>query len=148
MKAALDLALPLIARFEGLRLRPYLCAASVPTIGYGATRYLDGRAVTLADPPISREAAERLLQLSVERDYLPAVLQLCPGADTAERVAALVSFAFNVGTGALKTSTLRKRVNAQDWPGAVEQFLKWTRAGGRILPGLTARRNAEARLLE
>ena len=144
---ALRLALPLILQFEGLRLRPYLCSAGVPTIGVGATRYLDGRRVTLADPPITQAEAMAMLRESVRREYLPAVLRLCPGADTAPRVAALVSFAFNLGVGALRSSTLRRRVNAGDWPGAQRELLRWTRGGGRVLPGLALRRRAEAVLL-
>ena len=144
---ALKLALPLIIQFEGLRLRPYLCPAGVATIGVGATRYLDGSRVALTDQPINREAALVLLRESVAREYLPAVLRLCPGADTAQRIAALVSFAFNLGVGALASSTLRRRVNAGDWPGAQRELLRWVRGGGRVLPGLVLRRQAEAALL-
>ena len=144
---ALAIALPVILRFEGLRLRPYLCSAGVPTIGVGATRYLDGSRVALTDQPINREAALVLLRESVTREYLPAVLRLCPGADTAQRVAALVSFAFNLGVGALRGSTLRRRVNAGDWPGAQVEMRKWCFAGGRRLPGLVLRRQAEAAML-
>lgn len=144
---ALAIALPLILRFEGLRLRPYLCPAGIATVGAGATRYLDGRRVALTDPPITREAALVLLRESVACEYLPAVLRLCQGADTAPRVAALVSFAFNLGVGALRGSTLRRRVNAGDWPGARRELERWIRGGGRVLPGLVLRRRAEAALL-
>ena len=144
---ALAAALPLIMRFEGLRLRPYLCPAGVPTIGIGATRYLDGQRVSLSDPPITREAALVLLRESLVCDYLPAVLRLCQGADTPQRVAALLSFAFNLGVGALAGSTLRRRVNTGDWDGAKRELQRWTRGGGRVLPGLVLRRAAEAALL-
>jgi len=143
----LRLALPLILRFEGLRLRPYLCPAGVATIGAGATRYLDGHRVALTDPPITREAALVLLRDSAAREYVPAVLRLCPGADTAPRVAALVSFAFNLGVYALQASALRRRINAGDWPGAQAEMRRWVRGGGRVLPGLVLRRAAEAALL-
>lgn len=86
-------AAALARRFEGCYLRPYLCPAGVPTIGYGATYYEDGRRVTLADPPISKARAEALLLWMVRTKYLPAVLKLCPGADTPERLAALIDFA-------------------------------------------------------
>lgn len=144
---ALALALPLILRFEGLRLRPYLCSAGVPTIGVGATRYLDGRRVTLADPPITQAEAMAMLRESVRREYMPAVIELCPGADTPERIAALTSFAFNLGIGALRGSTLRRRVNAGDWPGARAEIQRWTRGGGRVLRGLVIRRAVEAAML-
>ena len=115
MNDALAIALPLIQRFEGLRLRPYLCPADIPTIGWGSTRYLNGRRVALTDAAISKEAADRLLLLTVERDYLPAVKSLCPGADTDGRIAALVSFAYNLGARRLQGSTLRRKVNENDW---------------------------------
>ena len=79
---ALRIALPLIESFDGFRSAPYLCSAGVPTIGFGSTRYADGRRVTMLDSPISQEQARELLKLTVERDYLPAVIRLCPGLDT------------------------------------------------------------------
>jgi lysozyme len=72
---------------------------------------------------------------------------LCPDLDKDERAAALISFAYNVGIGALESSTLRKRVNANDWLGAVEQIKRWDKAGGVVLKGLVRRREAEAALL-
>lgn len=144
---ALRIALPLIESFEGFRSAPYLCSAGVPTIGFGSTRYADGRRVTMLDSPISQEQARELLKLTVERDYLPAVIRLCPGLDTPRRVAAIVSFAYNLGTGALESSTLRKRINAGDWPAARTEIMRWVRAGGRVLPGLVKRREAEAALI-
>lgn len=144
---ALDQAASLCRAFEGLRLQPYLCPAGVGTIGYGSTRYADGRPVSLGDPPLSREAADRLLRLTLARDYLPAVRQLCPGVDTPGRLAALVDFAYNCGTGNLKASTLRRKVNAEDWDAVPTELRKWTRGGGRVLPGLVRRREAEVALL-
>jgi lysozyme len=85
--------------------------------------------------------------VSVERDYLPAVLALCPGADTPGRIAALTSFAYNLGANALKNSTLRRKVNAGAWEEVPGQFLRWNRAAGKPLRGLTLRREAEASLI-
>lgn len=144
---ALGLALPLILQFEGLRLRPYLCPAGVWTIGLGSTRYLDGRPVRPTDPPITREHAYALAVEQLRREYLPAVLRLCPGADGFDRLAALLDFAYNVGVGALAASTLRRRVNAGDWPGAQRELARWVRGGGRVLPGLVKRRAIEAQML-
>lgn len=144
---AVEVAAALCRRFEGLRLRPYLCPAGVPTVGYGSTRYLDGRAVLLTDRPISREQAERLLLVSVRRTYLPAVLALCPGVDDARRLAALIDFTFNLGAGALRASTLRRKVNAGNWTAVPAELRKWVRGGSRVLPGLVARREAEAALI-
>lgn len=137
----------LIRRFEGCYLRPYLCPAGVPTVGFGATRYLDGRAVQLTDPPITRQVAEVMLLESVRRVYLPAVLKLCPGVDTPERLAALIDFTFNLGAGNLRASTLRKRVNAGRWDDVPAQLRRWNKAGGKVLRGLTIRREAEAALV-
>lgn len=147
MKEVFAIVMPLLERFEGLRLKPYICPAGVPTIGLGSTRYLDGRPVTLADRPITKGHAYALAKDQLSREYLPGVLALCPGADSPERIAALTSWSYNLGLTALRGSTLRKRVNEQDWEAAVEQIMRWTRGGGRVLPGLVARRTAEAALL-
>lgn len=144
---AIELAAALARRFEGLYLRPYLCPAGVPTIGYGATYYEDGTLVTLADPPITRERAEALLLWMVRTVYLPAVMKLCPGIDSPERAAALIDFTFNLGSGNLKASTLRRKVNAGDWDSAKVELMKWVRAGGKVLLGLVKRRHAEAELI-
>jgi lysozyme len=144
---AVAVAAALCRRFEGFRPRPYLCPAGVPTIGYGSTRYLDGRAVELTDAPISRETAERLLLVTVRRTYLPAVLALCPGVTNANRLAALIDFAYNLGGGNLRASTLRRKVNAGDWTAVPAELRKWVRGGGRVLPGLVARREAEAAIV-
>ncbi|MBI5270716.1 MAG: lysozyme [Burkholderiales bacterium] len=137
----------LIRRFEGFRSRPYLCPAGVPTIGYGQTRYLDGRRVRLSDPPISQAAAERLLLLTVQRTYLPAVQRLCPGIDHPERLAAIIDFTFNLGSGALQASTLRRRINAGRWDDVPAELRKWVWAAGKRLRGLVLRREAEVALV-
>lgn len=134
-------------RFEGLYLRAYMCPAGVPTIGYGATYYLDGRPVTLKDPAITREVAVVMLREMVRREYLPIVQRLCPEVNTPERLAALVDFAFNLGGSQLKASTLRRRVNAGEWERVPAELRKWVRGGGRVLKGLVLRREAEAALV-
>lgn len=144
---ATAIAAALARRFEGLDLEPYLCPAGVPTIGYGATFYEDGSAVTLADPPITRERAEALLAWMIRTEYLPAVARLCPGVDTPERLAALIDFTFNLGAGNLRGSTLRRRVNDGRWEDVPGELAKWVLAGGRRLPGLVRRRAAEAELI-
>lgn len=146
---AVEIAAALCRRFEGFYSAPYLCPAGVPTIGYGATHYLDGRRVTMKDPPISREAGERLLLRMIERTYLPAVLRLCPGAATEKpgRLAALIDFTFNLGAGQLQASTLRKRVVSGDWDAVPGELRKWTRGGGKVLRGLVLRREAEIAVL-
>lgn len=146
-REALALAAQLCRRFEGLRLRPYLCPAGVATIGYGSTRYLDGRAVQLIDAPLNVAHAEVLLLDSLRRTYLPAVLQLCPAVDNARRLAALLDWTYNLGAGNLRASTLRRKVNAGGWAAVPAELRKWVRGGGRVLPGLVARREAEAALI-
>jgi lysozyme len=139
--------MPIIARFEGFRLRPYMCSAGVWTVGLGSTRYLDGSPVRPTDPPITREHAYALAVEQLRREYLPAVLRLCPGADSFDRIAALTDFAYNLGVSALAGSTLRRRVNAGDWPGSQREIQRWSRGGGRVLRGLVIRRAAEAAML-
>ena len=147
MADAVSVANALIRRFEGVYLTPYLCPAGVPTVGVGATYYEDGTRVKLTDQTITRERAEALLQWHVKNVYLPAVLRLCPGIDNADRLAALIDFTFNLGAGNLKASTLRKRVNAGDWESVPAELMKWNKAGGRVLPGLTIRRKTEASMV-
>ena len=144
----ISIALELCREFEGFRARPYLCSAGVPTIGWGSTFYLDGRKVTLDDQPISRSQADEMLEMSIRSIYLPGVLRLCPGLIAQPGpLNALIDFTYNLGVGRLQTSTLRKKINAQDWDSSQEQLMRWVRGGGRVLPGLVRRRKAEAELL-
>lgn len=150
----LDIAAELCRRFEGFRAKPYLCPAGVPTIGYGSTYYADGRKVTLDDAPISEPVARALLMVELLHTYAPGVLRQCPGLlplalmeNDWRRLNAIVDFAYNLGVGRLQTSTLKRKINSQDWEGAREQLSLWVRGGGRVLPGLVARRQAEAALI-
>jgi lysozyme len=144
----LDVATALCKQFEGFKAKPYLCPAGIPTIGYGSTYYTDGRKVTLADEPISEPSAATILLHELQHTYLPGVLRNCPILGTDERKCnAIVDFAYNLGVGRLQSSTLRRKINQQDWAGAKEQLMLWTRGGGRVLPGLVKRRLAEAALL-
>ena len=145
---AAEIAAALCREFEGFISKPYICPAGVPTIGFGATHYLDGRRVSLNDPAISKEAANRLLLRMIDQTYLPSVLRLCPGVTDARKLAALVDFTFNLGAGNLQASTLRKRVNAGDWESVPAELRKWVYGGGRKLPGLVRRREAEIALIE
>lgn len=145
--APIKRALPVIVRFEGLFFRPYLCPAGIWSIGLGSTRYADGRPVRPTDPPITREHAYALAVEQLQREYLPAVLRLCPGIDSYDRLAGVLSWTYNCGVGALQASTLRRRINAGDWRDAQAEILRWVRGGGRILPGLVTRRAIEAGML-
>ena len=144
----LQIAAELCKQFEGFRAKPYLCPAGIPTIGYGSTYYADGRKVTLQDESIEEPEAEKLLMHELETTYLPGVLRNCPGLAADERkLNAIVDFAYNLGVGRLQTSTLKRKINAQDWEGAQEQLMLWVRGGGKVLPGLVRRRTAESALL-
>lgn len=148
MKEAVELAAQLCRVFEGFRAKPYLCPAGFPTIGYGTVWKPDGAQVTMDHPPITRETAEAWLKHELEHNYMQAVLKASPHlAGDPRRLAAMTDFAYNLGAAAYRGSTLRRRVDAQDWDGAKEQLMRWTRAGRRVLPGLVKRRQAEADLL-
>jgi len=132
--------------FEGCYLTPYLCPAGIPTIGYGATFYETGIRVTLADPAITKARALELLTWMITKQFAPKVRQLCPGAE-GNQLAALIDFTFNLGAGSLAGSTLRKCVNVGDWVGARVQIMRWNKANGKVLAGLTRRRQTEYALL-
>ena len=144
---ALRLVMALCIRFEGVYLRPYLCPAGVPTIGIGSTRYLDGRRVRMVDPPITREHAIILLRHKLLTEFMPGVRALCGAVDDTGRLAALTDLAYNIGLGNLKASTLRRIVLAGQWDKAPAQFRRWNKGGGRVLPGLVKRREAEISIL-
>ena len=144
----LELATALCKRFEGFSSVVYICPAGIPTIGFGSTYYANGVKVTLNDPPTTQEEAHVLLMHELEHTYLPSVLRQCPILATDERKCnALISFTYNLGCGRLQTSTLKRKINAQDWEGAKEQLMLWTKGGGKVLPGLLKRRQAECALL-
>lgn len=140
-------ALALCRKYEGLYLKPYMCPAGVPTIGYGATFYENGAKVTLKDKPITKERAEELLRYHLKKSFLPSVIKLCPTLDTESNTAAILDFAFNLGAGNLKSSTLRKRILARQWQDVPAELKKWNKAGGKVLRGLTLRRESEAVLV-
>lgn len=142
-KVAADLARP----FEGLFLRPYLCPAGVPSIGYGATHYETGLRVSLTDPPITKERAEQLLQWEMRKCY-SAVLRMCVMYDwSPSAIGAIMDFCFNLGVSRLAASTLRLRLLDGDIAGAQKELMKWVHAAGKTLPGLVRRRAAEAEKL-
>ena len=143
MRHVTDQGLARIKRFEGFSATPYLCPAGWWTIGWGAIHGLDGQPVTAATSPVTEEEAETLLRRDVavaER----AVLRLIAVPLSDGRFDALASFAFNLGGGALQRSTLRRKVNREEHADVPDEFRKWVWGGGRKLPGLIRRREAEA----
>lgn len=136
-----EAGLNLIKDFEGCRLKAYLCPAGVWTIGYGHTQGVK------PDMVINQLQAERFLRQDLKR-FEDAVIALVKVPITLNQFSALVSFAYNVGTGALYDSTLLRKLNKKDYKGAANEFLRWNKAGGKVLPGLTKRRLAEKDLFE
>ena len=135
----------MVKSFEGLALRPYVCAGGVNSVGYGATVSRTGGPIDLDMEPISETEAEALLLRDLESSE-GWVSRLIKTALTENQYSALTSFTFNVGAGALQRSTLRMKLNRSEYQGAAEEFPKWRMAGGRILAGLVRRRAAERTL--
>lgn len=133
----------LITGFEGLSLKPYLCPAKIPTIGYGNTYYPNGKHITLLDEPITQEQAFEMFKEVADRFAL-AVNRRLKKTVTQNQFNSLVSFAYNVGTGNFISSTLLKKVNINPNDESIKaEFLKWNKAGGKEIKGLTIRRNQE-----
>jgi lysozyme len=134
----------LITNHEGLRLKPYLCSAKIPTIGYGNSYYPDGKRVTLLDKDITKQEAFDMFK-EVANRFAKRVDTLVTSNLNQNQFNALVSFAYNVGTGNFSSSTLLKKVNRNpDDLTIKDEFLRWNKAGGKVLNGLTNRRNEEA----
>lgn len=146
-QAAIDLA----KRFEGFERKakrgieitavPYICPAGFWTIGYG--HLCDPK-----HPPITEAEAEVYLARDL-RTALAATLRYCPvlATEPEGRLTAIVDFTFNLGAGRLQTSTLRRRINQQEWSAAERELRRWVYGGGRVLQGLVIRREAEAALM-
>jgi len=137
----------LIKTFEGCRLKAYKCSAGVVTIGYGSTYYPNRSPIKITDKLNSVQDAEDLLFVTVEEFENNVSALFYNVTLTQNQFNALVSFAFNLGTGALAKSTLLKKakLNPNDKTIALE-FAKWVNAGGKKLPGLIRRRKAESDL--
>lgn len=140
--SGLDMAARLVAQCEGCRLEPYQCPAGKWTVGYGNTALADGSPVTPETPPLTAQEAEALLVLTLSK-IAAKVHDMVTVPLTDGQEAALLSFAYNVGTGALRGSTLLRLLNAGDTAGASAQFGAWVYANGRQLPGLVTRRALE-----
>jgi len=130
----------LLKKFEGCKLKAYRCPANVCTIGYGHTsaagapQVADGMIITQAD-------AEDILKRDIVK-YEIAVMDLVKVKLTQNQFDVLVDFAYNAGVGNLKSSTMLKKVNAGDLDAVPAELMKWTKGGGKVLPGLVRRRQA------
>lgn len=127
----------LIKEFEGEKLTAYICPAGVLTIGVGHTG-----ADVKPGKTITADESDKLLQSDLQTAE-QAVTRMAKVAVTQNQFDALVSFVFNVGPGAFRSSTLLRLLNAGDYYGAADEFPKWNKGGGKVLPGLTKRRAAE-----
>jgi lysozyme len=146
----------MVKHHEGVRFRPYRCPALLWTVGVGrvidpthtGVKFEDRKNLPIPagwDRTLTVAEVDELLQQDLRR-FEAGVLRLCPTGLTQPRFDALVSFAFNVGLGNLQRSSIRMRHNRGDYEGAAEAFMMWTKAAGKVLPGLVKRRADEKNL--
>ena len=148
MDKSLEIAAALCRRFEGFSAKPYLCPAGYWTIGYGTVYKPDGTQVKEGDDPITKETAEEWLQHELRYNYCAGVLKASPNlAEHPQVLGAITDFAYNLGVARYRASTLRRRINEEDWESARKELARWIRGGGRVLRGLVLRRKAEAEYL-
>ena len=150
-------AIEMIKHHEGVRTRPYRCPALLWTVGVGhviepthtAVKYEERRHLPIPagwDRTLTMDEVDGILSQDLGR-FERGVVRLCPAAVGNQGIFdSLVSFAFNVGLGNLQRSSIRMKTNRGDLEEAADEFLKWTKAGGRVLPGLVKRRNDERAL--
>ena len=150
-------AIDMIKHHEGVRTKPYRCPALLWTVGVGhvidpahaAVKYEERKSLPIPtgwDRTLTMDEVDRILAQDLGR-FERGVVRLCPAAVGNQGVFdALVSFAFNVGLGNLQRSSLRMKTNRGELEEAADEFLKWTKAGGRVLPGLVKRRQDERAL--
>lgn len=131
-----EAGLDIIKSQEGLRLKAYRDGGGVPTIGWGHT------AGVRMGQTITKERAEELLRMDIAHAEKAVISYAMTGLNDNE-FSALVSFVFNVGVAAYHDSTLLKKLRQGDRAGAAEEFLRWNHDNGRVIDGLTARRNRE-----
>lgn len=152
-----EAGIQLIKSFEGCHNMPYKCPAALWTIGYGHVLYPDQACLKTPErglygikPEHNRvfeyDEIDELLEQDLQR-FQDGVSRLCPASnDRQSHFDAMVAFAFNVGLGNLQSSTLRMKYNRSDIEGTADEFLKWTKASGKVLKGLVRRREAERAL--
>lgn len=138
------IGIDLIKSFEGCYLKSYKCPAGVWTIGWGTTEPIDGKKIC-EGMRITQKQADDLLIKNL-KSYENAVCRYVKVPVNQNEYDALVSFAYNCGCGALQKSTLLEKLNKNDRKGAADEFLRWNKANGKELAGLTRRRVAERKL--
>jgi len=153
-----DKLIEMIKHDEGVVMRPYQCPALLWTIGVGHVIDPNHARVKLADRKqlpipegwdrvLSMDEVNAILKKDLNR-FEAGVMRLCPKTEKQSHFDALVSFSFNVGLGNLQNSTLRMKHNRGEFEAAAEEFLKWNKAGGKVLKGLDKRRRGEKALYE
>lgn len=140
--------LELIKEFESFKSKPYLCPSGVPTIGYGSTYYPDGKKVTLQDKEITEQKACEILEYIANKDFGNNINKVVKVGLSQNQFDALVSFSYNIGNGNFNSSTLLKWLNQGFYNEASIQLLRWDKAKGVPLAGLTKRRKAEKELFD
>ena len=136
----------LITEFEGFSAKPYLCSAKIPTIGYGNTYYPDGKRVTMLDKEITRIQAFEMFKFIADK-FASAVSKLVKTPLNQNQFNALVSLAYNIGTGNFASSTLLKKVNINHNDKTIElEFKKWNKVNKKEVAGLTRRRLYESKV--
>jgi lysozyme len=139
------LGINMMHHFEGCRLQAYQCSAKVWTIGWGNTYYQDKKPVKQGDK-VTQDQADELFEM-IMNEFAIEVRNALTKEVNENQFSALVCFAYNVGIGNLKKSTLLRKVNVNpDDETIAEEFAKWNKAGGKVLNGLVRRRKAEADL--
>lgn len=136
----------IIKKYEGFMPDPYRCPGGIPTIGYGSTRYENGDEVSMDDCSIDRERAEEILLYYI-KEVADQVRSVVKHKLEDHQEAALISFTYNLGIGNLKRSTLLQLINrGPENQNIPNEFKRWNKAGGKVLAGLTTRREEEAKL--
>ena len=133
----------LICRFEGFKAQKYFCAAGKPTIGYGHVILSNEHHLNAAKLTVTQAKAIMAKDLG---KFEQAVVKAIKVPVSQHQFDAMVSLAFNIGAAAFADSTLVKKLNKQDYQGAADEFLRWNKAGGKVLDGLTHRRIVERQL--
>lgn len=145
----MQILIDLVKTFEGLHklkkdglVYPYMCPANYPTQGWGIL------VENMSVPPITREEADRLMEKALPY-YIAQTLKAVPNLQHAppEILMAITDFTFNLGAARLRSSTLRRKLLAEDWEGARHELKKWKYGGGKVLPGLVKRRSAESAII-
>ena len=123
---------------------PYRDPIGIPTIGRGFIR-LHGRPVSMSTRPLTMREVDLEFRRQLQT-YINGVVNATEISLTPNQLGALTSFAYNLGVGAYRSSTLRRRINSGDFEDVPYQFSRWNKAGGRVLSGLVRRRKEEAEL--